>query len=137
MCLYCVSELPHHFLKQNWGHPARWSDPPTPLLGTCPHFFCDPAHIIYSIYFSFFFLDNIEFLQVVAESKPTNTWTSLSEVEINAGFQIQKLNVSNNKWESVLPDDNVAPCSNILNSFFEQITGMCLWKYNLLWILIL
>jgi len=44
-------------------------------------------------------------------------------VEINAGFSIQREDPTSKKWEQAIFADEVAPCNNILNSYFEQIRG--------------
>ena len=53
--------------------------------------------------------------------QPTNTWTNVSEVEANIGLSIQRLNKITGVWQPVVRKDNIAPCSNILNSYFEQV----------------
>ena len=37
------------------------------------------------------------------------------------GLSIQRLDKTTGVWQSVTHEDNIAPCSNILNSYFEQV----------------
>ena len=56
--------------------------------------------------------------------KPTNTWTAISQADINCGFKFQKQITDTDgmlKWVQVTKEDNAVPCSGMIQSFWEEI----------------
>ena len=56
--------------------------------------------------------------------KPTNTWTAISQADINCGFKFQK-QVADKEgiltWQPVKKEDKAVPCSGMIQSFWEEI----------------
>ena len=61
----------------------------------------------------------------IVPRKPTNTWTILSGLSLNCGFQFEKQVVDKDnasvKWLPVKQSDKCCPVSNLLAAFFADI----------------
>ena len=65
--------------------------------------------------------DTTRTITCIAEEKPTNTFTDMREIRVNAAFQVSKRSPGSINFVPAKVADNVSPVPGVLNAFWEEV----------------